>query len=96
MKPMNARSLREDEIPYFSWDRRWTVAEIRRRLALEGDSGWVRTAAWILREAAFVDVWQFLQPQQVRDHLQDLAPLLGRKREFWEYIIEAWRELGRV
>jgi hypothetical protein len=90
------RRLDDEEIPYFSWDRRWTVAEIRQRLASRSGAAWNRIAAWVLREAAFADVWQFLTPRQVWERLGDLEPLLGRKREFWKYILGTWRELGKV
>ena len=87
--------LRDDEIPYFAWDRAWTVRDIADRL--HGASGfeWTRIASWILREAAFDDVWRFLGPEEVRDHLEELLPLLGRSREFWKYIIGAWHKLGK-
>jgi hypothetical protein len=93
---MKRRRLDDDEIPYFSWDRRWTVAEIRRRLASESGASWGRIVAWILREAAFADVWQFLQPREVWERLDELEPFLGRKRGFWKYILGTWHELGRI
>jgi hypothetical protein len=53
-------------------------------------------AAWIMREAAFDDVWQFLKPREVSDHWNALEPLLGRKKDFWRYIIDVWYELGKL
>jgi hypothetical protein len=82
--------------PDFCWDRAWTEDEIRRRLGDATGFEWIRLAAWIMREARFEDVWRFLKPVQVRDHLSELSPLLGRKKDFWAYIIGAWHELGRI
>jgi len=69
---------------------------VRTQLRAAAGFEWVRLASWILREAAFRDVWYFLTPAEVRDHLAELAPFLHRKRAFWEYIIGAWHELGRI
>ncbi len=84
------------EIPYFCWDRAWTEEDVRRRLAQATGFEWVRLAAWIMREARFEDVWRFLRPAQVRDRLNELLPLLGRKKDFWVFIIQTWHELGRI
>lgn len=84
------------DIPYFCWDRAWTETDIRRRLGESTGFEWIRLAAWIMREARFEDVWRFLRPVQVRDHLNELLPLLGRKKDFWSFIIGAWHELGRI
>ncbi len=93
---MNERLLRDHEIPYFSWDRQATVGEIRARPAIASGLEWVRLAAWIMREAAFADVWRFLNPKIVRDNLAQIEPFLGRKRDFWRYIIGVWHELGKI
>jgi hypothetical protein len=83
------------EIPYFAWDRAETAEDIRRRLRTGAETEWRRTAAWILREATPSDVWQFLSPPEVFAALPALEPLLGRKRDFWIYILNKWHELGK-
>ena len=96
MKNAANHRLREQDIPYFCWDRPWTVREIRERLqiarGLERDS----LAAWIMREAAFRDVCQFLSPAEARELLPRVMPQLGRWKEFWQYILGIWREMGRI
>ena len=84
------------DIPYFCWDRAWTEEDVRRRLEASTGFEWIRLAAWIMREARFEDVWRFLRAAQVRDHLDELLPFLGRKKDFWAFIIGAWHELGRI
>jgi len=43
--------------------------------------------ARIMREAAFPDVWQFLTPEEAWRQLDEVEPLLGRRRAFWKYIL---------
>lgn len=93
---MTAKPFRHDEIPYFSYDRELTTATIQSYLQQPGSPKWLETAAWIMREAAFTDVWFFLTPGDVGRHLEILAPRLGKKQAFWRYIIGAWRELGKL
>jgi len=93
---MAGKTFRPDEIPYFSYDRELTTASIRNHLQHVGSPKWIETASWIMREAAFPDVWSFLTPEEVGRYLETLAPRLGRKQEFWRYIIGAWRELGKL
>jgi hypothetical protein len=88
--------LSDSDIPYFCWDRPWSVGEIKKKLASQEWPEKSDLVAWIMREAAFADVWLFLTPQEVDSHLKVLAPLLGRRRELWEYIVKAWHELGKL
>ena len=93
---MGRTAFPAEEIPHFSYDRAWTNATIRSRLADPGSPLWLETAAWIMREAAFRDVWSFLSPAEVNRYLEELAPRLGKHQGFWRYIIGAWRELGKI
>jgi len=82
--------------PYFAWDRDVTAGEIRRRLKTGADEDKRSFTAWVLREAAFADVWQFLTPRTVADLLPVISSQLGRRKAFWNYIIRTWHELGKV
>ena len=93
---MRGNLFNDNEIPYFSWDRKSTVGAIKKRLATTSGFEWIRVVAWIMREAAFADVWQFLNAKEVREHLVELEPFLGRKKDFWRYIMGAWHELGKI
>ncbi len=88
--------IKEDEVPYFCWDRPWNAAEVRRRLADAKGVERDRLMAWIMREAAFSDVWYFLRPKEVYDAFPRLEPFLGRWRDFWKYILSTWHELGKI
>ena len=89
-------ALEPDAILYFGWDRLLTVRQIHDLLMDRSDAERVRLAAWIMREARFEDVWQFLRPEWVRDHFKELRPRLGRKLPFWNYILGMWHELGKI
>ena len=93
---MQPRRFKDDEAPYFCWDRKLTAGDIRAQLRHAAGPDWVRLASWILREAAVADVWAFLTPQEVKDHLDELAPFLRKRRDFWQYLIGTWHELGRI
>lgn len=81
-------------IPYFLWDAPMTVAELKRRLASGSREEQARLLARILREARDTDVWRFTTPQEVWRRWDELAPLLGRRREFWRFLFEFWEKEG--
>ena len=81
-------------VPYFLWDEELTVAELRRQLA-EG-TGWERDRLLgkMLREARDVDVWCFVSPAMVAEALPRIDRRLGKRRDFWRWLIDGWREDG--
>lgn len=80
----------------FAWDRPETAESLHRRLATSSGTEWLRTAAWLMREARADQVWQFLTLQQVADNFAQLSPMLGRRRPVWEHLLRAAHELGRL
>jgi hypothetical protein len=89
-------SFTDKTIPYFAWDRSLTAGQIRRLLENGDDQEKASLTAWLLREAAFSDVWQFLSPVKVAEELPLIQKQLGRKKDFWTYIIRTWNELGKI
>jgi hypothetical protein len=87
-----------DRRPYFLWDEDISVGELRGIL-LEPWTGEdaperVRLLGKMLREARDIDVWCFVTPQAVARALPKLGRRLGRRRAFWEFLIDGWREDG--
>lgn len=80
----------------FAWDRPESAASLRAKLAAPSSPEWLRTAAWLMREARVDQVWQFLSLRQIADLFPQLGPLLGRRRPLWEYLLRAAHELGRL
>ena len=69
-----------------------TVAELKRRLAEASAAEQTRLLSKILREARDTDVWKFTTPEEVGRRWNELAPQLGRRRGFWEFLLQRWRE----
>ena len=87
--------LPADNLDY-AWDRPETAETLRLELAGDPTPEWLRTAAWLMREARTDEVWQFLTLRQVADSFPQLRPMLGRRRQLWEYLLRAAHELGRI
>lgn len=85
---------RGDARPYFFWDEDLSIAELRERLAGSDSRERARLLAKLLREARDIDVWKFVKPREVAEALPSIARRLGRRRRFWEFLIEGWRRDG--
>lgn len=81
-------------IPYFLWDEPMTVAEFRQRLQTASTAEQTRLLAKLLREARDTDVWLFISPAEVWQRWPRLAPHLGRRRGFWEFLLGQWHKGG--
>ena len=81
-------------IPYFLWDEPMTTAEFRRRLSAASAAEQTRLLAKLLRQARDTDVWHFTTPAEIRDRWPALAPLLGWRRPFWEFLLACWQKEG--
>jgi hypothetical protein len=80
----------------FAWDRPESVGSLRAKLAAPFSQEWLRTAAWLMREARVEQVWQFLTLKQIADVFPQLRPMLGRRQAVWDYLLRAAHELGRL
>jgi hypothetical protein len=81
-------------IPYFLWDEPMTVMALRERLRTASPSEATRLLGKILREARDTDVWLFTTPAEITLRWDEIAPHLGRRRPFWEFLLHRWREEG--
>ncbi len=82
--------------PYFLWDEDVSIDELRQRLRGEDSYERLRLLGKMLREARDIDVWSFVTPEEVALALPVLGRRLGRRRAFWEFLIEGWREDGII
>ncbi|MEM7584592.1 MAG: hypothetical protein AAF560_14475 [Acidobacteriota bacterium] len=94
MRPMTTDLDRSDARPYFLWNEDLSIAELKERLNGPDSRERLRLLTILLREARDIDVWEFVKPQEVADALPQIANRLGRRRRFWEFLIEGWREDG--
>lgn len=83
-----------EAVPYFLWDDPMTVRELRARLVQASAPERARLLGKVLREARDTDVWRFTTPEDVVARWTELAPHLGRRRAFWDYLLGAWRRHG--
>jgi hypothetical protein len=87
--------LRDPEaVPYFLWDEPMTVSALRERLRVASPTEAARLLGKVLREARDTDVWLFVTPHEVAAQWERLAPHLGRRRPFWEFLLHQWRAHG--
>jgi hypothetical protein len=84
---------REEAIPYFLWDEPMTLRELKNRLA-RSEEDRIRLLGKILREARDRDVWLFTTPEEVSRRWNELERYLGRRRDFWAFLLGRWREQG--
>jgi hypothetical protein len=82
-------------VPYFNWDAPVTNGDLRRTLREGTEEDRLYWIGRILREAQYWDVWRYISLRR------DLVPRwdalrnrLGRRRAFWEFLIEGWRQDG--
>ena len=94
MRPMTTDMDRIDARPYFLWDEDLSIAELRERLEGPDRKERLRLLSKLLREARDIDVWQFVTPLEVAEALPVIARQLGRRRRFWEFLIQGWRDDG--
>ncbi|QQR75951.1 MAG: hypothetical protein IPJ17_10400 [Holophagales bacterium] len=83
---------RADALVYFSWDEPTTVEELHAQLQHSPPEVRDRLLARILREARDTDVWKFTTLAEVVARWDEIAPQLGRRRDFWEFLLRRWRD----
>jgi hypothetical protein len=69
-----------------------TVSELRARLDRAEPAERVRLLGKILREARDPDVWRFTTLEEVVALWPQLERYLGRRRGFWQFLLERWQE----
>ena len=94
MRPLSVDLSQNALRPYFLWDEDLSIGELRERLKGGDQSERLRLMAKMLREARDTDVWHFVTPAEVADALPALRKRLGRRRAFWDFLIEGWRADG--
>jgi hypothetical protein len=82
--------------PYFLWDCELTLDEFRQKLRSSDAGQRAYLLAKLMRQAKPDDVFQFVSPREIRDSWPQLQRHLGRSREFWAWLLESWKKLGRV
>lgn len=92
--PLSTDLEHDDAIPYFLWDDPIPVRELRRRLETAPTPERDRLLGKILREARDTDVWRFTTPAEVARRFSALVRHLGRRRAFWDFLLNRWHMEG--
>jgi hypothetical protein len=75
--------------------RRRRPRRVRRALREGSEDDRLYWIARILREAQYADVWQYVALRRdVLPRWELLRPRLGRRRAFWEFLLDRWRSDG--
>jgi hypothetical protein len=93
LAPTPAERIVDDKgRPYFLWDDDLTLEDFRARLCDSDPAVRAYFIGKLMRQAKPDDVFSFVSLKQVEDHLELVKPYLGRKREFWLWVLERWEE----
>ena len=88
---------RDDIVPYFMWDYRYTVGQIKEKLANGTESERLWLMAKIMRDARYCDVWKFISLQNFLKYRERLMKgRLGLLKGFWEFLYSRWIKYGIV
>jgi hypothetical protein len=94
MAPLSTNLKDPTARPYFLWDEDTTVAELHAAIGRAEPEEWARLVGKMMREARDTDVWCFVTPQAVWERRALLDRYLGRRRAFWQYLLEGWHRDG--
>ena len=96
MRALTTDLTRGELRPYFLWDEDVSIDEFRAALGGDDEHERLRLLGKMLREARDIDVWRFVTPNAVARDLAAVDRRLGRRRDFWHFLIGGWREDGIV
>lgn len=82
--------------PYFLWDCDMTLDELRDGLRDPDPAVRAYLVGKLMRQAKPDDVFTFVSPREIRELWPLLTRYLGKTREFWTWLFEAWEAQGRV
>ena len=82
--------------PYFLWDCDLTLDEFIANLKHPDMPIRAYFAAKVMRQAKPDDVFTFLTLQQIAELWPNLKRYLGKKLEFWDWLLGIWEKQGHV
>ena len=82
--------------PYFLWDVDMTLEDFERSLREADPAARSYLVGKLMRQAKPDDVLQFVSPQQLADFWPSVERYLGKKRDFWAWLLEEWERRGYI
>lgn len=83
-----------NERPWFLWSVDLTDEQFRDRLADPDPAIRAQWQGLLMREARWREVWQYLRLSDVVSNWENIQRHLGRKRDFWVWLLDGWRKDG--
>ena len=80
--------------PWFLWDVDVSAAELRARLHHPDPRIRAQWQGVVLREARADEVWDYVTLDEVLRDWEHIRRNLGRRRAFWEWLLDGWRKDG--
>jgi len=96
MRQLTTDMTETDLRPYFLWDEDVSIAELHEVFAGPDGDLKDRYLGKMLREARDIDVWHFVTPSDVARALPRISRRVGRRIDFWRFLLNAWQELDLV
>jgi hypothetical protein len=86
------------KVPSFLWwdDVRISEDELREKLRSPDPAERGVWAGRVLREGTLRDVWRFVSVAAILRDWQYIERNLGRRRAFWNYLLDGWRADGLI
>jgi hypothetical protein len=84
------RLLDAEGRPYFLWDVDMTLAQFEQLLRTADRETKAYFVGKLMRQAKPDDVFSFVGEDDIRELWPDVQPYLGRSREFWRWLLDAW------
>lgn len=82
------------ERPWFIWDADISDEELRARLRHPDPRIRAQWQGCVLREGRVDEVWGYVSLDEVLRDWEHIRAHLGRRRAFWEWLLDAWRRDG--
>lgn len=79
--------------PYFLWDLEMSLDEFRARLVDPDPEVRAYFVGKLMRQAKPDDVFTFVSRREIESSWPLLVRYLGRKREFWSWLLDTWARL---
>src|SRR5215213_2344112 len=90
------RLVDEQGHPYFLWDSKMTLEEFQEGLKSPDPDVRAYLVGKLMHQAKPDDVFTFVSARQIRELWPRLERYLGKTREFWTWLFEAWEARGHV
>lgn len=80
--------------PWFTWDAPIPADELREKLRHADPAVRAQWQGLIMREARIPEVFDWLSLEEITRDFGQIERHLGRRRQFWRWLLEGWRRDG--